>query len=186
VKHHRNSEPRVFLHPLLNGIGQLRHFPRASVAARVFARPRYLSEPVLESDPSPLGQKQALVIHEERLHFPHERAVLPGAVNLRQFLLERHSRQQIRYPLLQGELGILVRRYVVGRPRSRHRAREQGRQERKNRLPQSRVLLHAGLLSFLIPCIRPSAWYYTRPFPLTVKICAFCDCAARLRYFIFS
>ena len=82
MKQHRNSQPRVFFHPFLHGVGELRHLARAGGD---LARPRHFSNAILQQDRRALGEKVALVIHESRFGRLHELLVLPDAFELRDF-----------------------------------------------------------------------------------------------------
>src|SRR4029077_12611268 len=113
VKHHRNSQPRVFLHPLLNRVREFRHFSRAAISARVFTRSRNLTDPVLQCDFCGVGKEHSLLVHDEWLRLSLSCAIFPGAFYLGQFFFKRHPREQVRDTLIKGKLVILVRRNIL-------------------------------------------------------------------------
>ena len=104
VEDHRDAEPRLLDEEPLNRVGQLGHRPRAQAAARV-ARPPNLPEAVSVAEVRAgfAGVEPALLVDEQDGLLP------PHAHHLRDFLLERHPREQVGGALVRVPCPVLVR-----------------------------------------------------------------------------
>ena len=144
VEHDWNSQPRIFFDPFLNRVCKFRHFARPAVPARILAWSRNLAQSVLQRDLRTLREEVTFFIRKERLRLPYKCAVSPRALDLRQFLFERHPRQQISNALLDGKFWILVCGHFLrdGR-RAARRPGKNARQHSKNRSSNSSAVSHA-------------------------------------------
>src|SRR5882724_3545006 len=144
VEHDWNSQPRILFHPFLNRVCKFRHFARPAAHAGILARARNLAQSILQRDLRALRKEGAFFIRKERLRLPYKCTVSPRALDLRQFLFDRHPREQISNALLNGKLWILVGGHFLrdGR-RAARRPGKNARQHSKNRSPNSSAVSHA-------------------------------------------
>ena len=72
-----------------------------------------------------IGKEVSVSVNKKRLGIAKKLAILPGAFHLRHFLFERHSGEQVGYPLLDRQFRVAVEKGVL-------RESGNGRAEKQN------------------------------------------------------
>ena len=153
MKEHWDSQPRILFQPLLYRIREFRHLAGATSLART----RHLSQAILQQHCGALGKEISFLVNKHRLRIGMKLAILPGAFELRDLFFQGHARNQIGNPLLNRQLGILIRKLL----------RRSGDPRKSNNHNHHHAVLNGCVSALLshsvlqqLACILASPWYY--------------------------
>ncbi len=107
-----DSQPRVFLHPFLQGVGEFGHGARAAVLTW-FTRAGHFSQAVLQQRRSAIGKERAFLIDEDSALVLREAAVLPSAFHLCDLFFESHAPEQIGNAFFDASFSVTIGRSLL-------------------------------------------------------------------------
>jgi hypothetical protein len=105
MEQNRDSEARVFLHPLLERIREFRHLSRTTMLAGA----RHLTQALFQQKGGTVGKESSFLVYKHLTLVLPGVGVLPCTQQLSHFFFQGHARKQVANPLFNQQARVAVR-----------------------------------------------------------------------------